>query len=980
MTGDFDRELKIKCKLYLLYNPDSPIADGYYASTNILKDSENINMLNRNAQNGLRVSLNNGSFLLTPTHFQNIPALGNALIPPPNIDPGAPECTFGYGSIDYVVHPTYDLIYSADTSPNFNILGISPVASGSTSKPPSLPQTSVPVPQVQIKSNNIYQESSKNGTYNIWKLHWIATSNEASIILGGGGSGQTSAIGQTYTLSSVYEPKLNPDHQTSYTTNDVVIYEGQNTKNIIAASERIGNKETAKVMKQSLPTLSTTKDPQGSKCTLSSPNAISWAKRIFPTSKDLIYENPTMHAYVKYSDGTDKKYTFAVTEKPSENCGFRIELTPTFFTKVVNGKNSKVIIRVISGIKDNFDYNIVFEINKPIKVQGYNRNVLVTQSDGTQDFLVEDFPLNIPYQSSSNVQYQVFFHIVNDILLIGFEPDASKWQVIGPVQYDRNSNNKIVHKLPKDSAYVYIETQYATCQFQYSPIIFNNFDLTNTTATPTITFRATPDASTNFSLLAYDGYRNIKSFDNGPNIYQDSRAATNPLSISVQPTQAVEGQAQNYAQVSHNGIISGSIFSYTETRSQEYDLEPFNSLLYPIEDRLGGDLSEWVESFTVTFNNEKTKIISGTASVVLKNFDAAFDPRNSYYKGWNILNLIEKNQLVVELSAGYNDEMNVFFQGFITQTKTSRSASGSVTTLSATDIGRFVLQNTLFQKYIAFSGAKYKYSFRRIMEHTGFYRRFLLIENPGYIEKMNLNMSQTALEREQFRAAQNEPIASMMNEILNNMNDQRQQPFFRYNPDLQYFVMDWRYDPAYRDSLNLFDLNLTQPFNSRNLHFNDLTDWHGVLAGPYEVTVSNDVMVQSLETRGLSHTGLVYYSWNVIQDPTLILGGDFNINGYIGFQKRKFVDHGRKFPDYYSLRQWAENEKVRFSKPNYIVDFSCYVKRPLHEHGTFVIESLWNGTRSVTDAYLYNSIEYICNKAENIITARVQGSQSYILQ
>jgi len=110
------------------------------------------------------------------------------------------------------------------------------------------------------------------------------------------------------------------------------------------------------------------------------------------------------------------------------------------------------------------------------------------------------------------------------------------------------------------------------------------------------------------------------------------------------------------------------------------------------------------------------------------------------------------------------------------------------------------------------------------------------------------------------------------------------------------------------------------------------------------------------------------------------LGGDFNINGYIGFQKRKFVDHGRKFPDYYSLRQWAENEKVRFSKPNYVVDFSCYVKRPLHEHGTFVIESLWNGTRSATDAYLYNSIEYICNKAENIITARVQGSQAYILQ
>ena len=977
MTGDFDRELKIKCKLYLLYNPDSPIADGYYASTNILKDSENINMLNRNAQNGLRVPLTNGSFLLNPTHFQNIPALGNALIPPANLDPGAPECTFAFGAIGTDPHPVYDLVYSAKLPDEFHIIGTTNVATGSTTaKAPSLPSTSAPVPQVQIKSKNIYGVTSKNPTYNIWKLHWLQTANEPQLVSNSGsGTSDTS-----YTLKQISEPYLNLDHRYSYTTNDIRAYQGQDTSRIINASAKL-NQDQAKLMKNSLPTLFTTPDPQGAKCTLSSPNAISWAKRVFPTSKDLIYENPTMHAYIKYSDNTDKKYSFTVLEQPSINCGFRIELTPTFLPKQVNGKNSKIIIRVISGEKsNNFDYNIVFENFKPIKVQGYNRNISVKQADGTDGFLVEDFPLNIPYQATSNTIYQVFFHVVNDILLIGFEPDASKWQVIGPVQYDKNSNNKIIHQLPKDRAYVYIEAQYATCTFQYSPIIFNNFDITNPTAEPTVTFRATPNASTNFDLIPYDGYRNIKSFDNGPNLYADSRFTSNPLSVSIQQTSAVEGQAQNYAQVAHKGVISGSIFSYTETRSQEYELAPFNTLLLPISDNLGGDLSEWVESFTVTFNNEKTKIISGTASVVLKNFDAAFDPRNSYYKGWNILNLIEKNQLVVELSAGYNDEMNVFFQGFITQTKTTRSASGSVTTLSATDIGRFVLQNTLFQKYIAFSGAKYKYSFRRIMEHTGFYKRFLLIENPGYIEKMNLNMSQTALDREQFRAAQNEPVASMMNEILNNMNDQRQQPFFRYNPDLQYFVMDWRYDPAYRDSLNLFDLNLTQPFNSRNLHFNDLSDWHGVLTGPYEVTVSNDVMVQSLETRGLSHTGLVYYSWNVIQDPTLILGGDFNINGYIGFQKRKFVDHGRKFPDYYSLRQWAENEKVRFSKPNYVVDFSCYVKRPLHEHGTFVIESLWNGTRSATDAYLYNSIEYICNKAENIITARVQGSQAYILQ
>jgi len=975
MTGDFDRELKIKCKLYLLYNPDAPIADGYYASKQVFNDLENVNMLNRNAQNGIRVNLSNGSFLLNPTHFQNIPALGHALIPPPNLDPGAPECTFAYGGIDKSTHPAFNLIYGNVNADNYNTISVLQTGTNTNPKTPKLPKTSLPIPQVQLRKPNIYKTETVRSTYNIWKLHWLETSNEKFLITGTGRG--DSGTGNTYTLSEVIEPYLNPDHRTSYTTNDVVGYEGQTPKRIIEASKK-QDAEAGKIMTANMPTLKNTLNPEGAKCTLSSPNAISWAKRIHPTSKDLIYEKPTMYSFIKKSDGTEASYSFDVNEQSSDNCGFRLEITPTLIGKPVSGKTSKVIVRVISGLTYNFDYNIVFENSKPVKVQGYNRQVQVTQADGTTGFLAEDFPLNIPYQSSSNTAYQIFFHVVNDILMIGFEPDASKWQVIGPVQYDKNSNNKIIHFLPKDKTYVYVEAQYATCTFQYSPIVFNNFDVTNETFTPSIVFRVTPGASTDFQLNSYDGYRNIKSFDNGPNIYADSRATTNPVSISIQPSTGSENS--NYAHVTHNGVISGSIFSYTETRSQNYELAPFNSLLYPISDQLGGDLSEWVESFSVQFNNEKTKIISGTADVILKNFDAAFDPRNSYYKGWNILNLIEKNQLVVELSAGYNDEMNVFFQGFITQTKTTRSASGSQTILSATDIGRFVLQNSLFQKYISFSGAKYKYSFRRIMEHTGFYKRFLLIENPGYIEKMNLNMSQTALERDQFRAAQNEPIFSMMNEILNNMNDQRQQPFFRYNPDLQYFVMDWRYDPAYRDSLNLFDLNLTQPFNSRNLHFNDLTDWHGVLTGPYEVTVSNDTMVQSLETRGLGHTGLIYYSWNVIQDPSLILNGDYNVNGYIGFQKRKFVDQQRKFPDYYSLRQWAENEKVRFSKPNYVVDFSCYVKRPLHEHGSFVIESLWNGTRSVTDAYLYNSITYRCNKAENLITATVQGTQAYILQ
>ena len=53
------------------------------------------------------------------------------------------------------------------------------------------------------------------------------------------------------------------------------------------------------------------------------------------------------------------------------------------------------------------------------------------------------------------------------------------------------------------------------------------------------------------------------------------------------------------------------------------------------------------------------------------------------------------------------------------------------------------------------------------------------------------------------------------------------------------------------------------------------------------------------------------------------------------------------------------------------INFDCYVTRPLSFHGKFIISVLDSTT--TTGEYIYESVSYTFNKAENLITASVSG-------
>ncbi len=950
MINDATRELKLSAKLYVLYNPYNPIADGYYSSSSTVQDPENLNPINRNSQQDKFQTLGGVKYNLKPSFFQNIPNLMNAHIPPVNVEIGAPRCTFSYGSIvPGEIHPIYNLLKGPTKEQGYNPNFIKPDAiissaignttgtggtSGTGITENKMVDRSIPIIPYSIK--NYYGSSNILTTYNIWGI-------------------------------------VDPANIDSLSTIDCKKYEGQITKT---------------ATKKDAPLLQTKTDINGeSTIKFESPKAISYCKRLFPLKYDAAYDD---NAYVYAVKTTNSDSNFStqqeqkiiakkVIEKGGANNSFHLSISPTFDQNNENGIQSQINIRIGKASKQYNNLAYQLEIN-PNKVKFY-----AITPDG--QFLEQKFNGGIP---SGGLSIELFMHFINDIVLVGFTPDPSQWNSIFPISQDKfleNNKNKFINYLPEDAT-IYIENRYASCEIQYGALAFNNFDPNpqSTVYEPYITFQHNTEYPL-FTFTPYNGYKDVK--ENGTSHYEDTRSG----SSQVQFINAYVNKG--YGQIKFNSVIGGPIFQKIENnftykpQSRTYELAPDNSLLYltgsnhnPFDPK-AFDITEYLEGWTVNYDQNYSNLIFSTAEVTLKNFDVGRDPSTYDYKfsGMNILSLIEKNMIVLELSAGYGDESNIFFQGFIKGTKTTRTASESVTTFTCTDVGQEVLEASQFKNFVLFAGSKIRFAIQRCFEHSGFHPYFRLYDNKGYVNSIEANMSYTQLESKQIQCTQGEPIIGKLEMLLDKfITKQEERPFLRFNYSRQLFEMDWRYDSIYRDNLKLFGIDLRDA-NTRNAYFSkNLQDWHGLLTGPYTVSTQNGNFYKFFEARGFGYEGFISARKVVPQEAMFesILNGNYTPNAYVGFEKSFYKSLGNLFPDSLAVNTWLRNKLNILLKPQFSLNFTCYVKRPLNVHGSFIVESMWNNTTRVTDAYLYTNVSYKCDKANNIITATVTGRQAFI--
>ena len=931
MIIDPTRELKQTCRLYLLYNPDKPIAEGFYTA-NKSENVENFSPQN-NKMHSSQVKIKNNLYTLnTSDYLSSVPSIYGGFIPKVNTAIGAPKCTFAFGAFDVekdaLPHPVFNLIkgprndqYNTlpqfDNNPrnNSNVENVFP-----TLEVLQGPQQ----PFMPYRKSNLYDASAFT-TYNIWRITEIFGKEKVDLTKCQKYSGQI--------FEDPYTPSIN-------TVDDI---------------------------------------NNGAFVEVTSPDHACRVKRIFTISSDMIYGTSEENAKLFSFDAKQRKYSFDVKEKASYNSSFHLQLLPSFPQQQIQGKQSRIeiVIDSIASSKDAkefahinnkqnaFKYIVVLVPNEKVEIKMINQaNVQVAK-------------FNLGIIATSGNEINLYFHFLNDILLYGTTPDPSTWVSNYPSSKNKNQPlDKYTHGI-SEQAQIYMDIYYASVNFQFEPLCFNNFDpqLIDDTL-PTLTYRYFEHIENSFVLQPYQGYST--QLENGVSFFHDQRSGLNDQ-LKIDYTSL---GGSKYAQIKFSSAISGPLFVKSEN-TPSYSLAPPKSLLKPITDALGGNLTKYLEDWSVSTQfDEGSKVLSSTAEINLANIDVAFS-LDTVYNGVNILTLIEQNQLVIELSAGYEQE-EVFFQGFITKLKTNRTASGSVTSVSAVDVGSYVLKNTKLFGFLSFHGAKYKYCFRRIMEHSSFHRFFDFDVdnlNPGFQAGMNLNISNTPLEEDAIKAPIYTDIIEVFNMLGPRMNKQPAWPVMFYDASRQYLKLDWKYDPKYRDELKLFDIDLRQA-NSRNTTFNErLTDWHGLLTeGGYQIESDTGRYHSNWIAEGSGYEGFIFDRIPVIQNPNPILNGNFNVVGYVGFEKTIWKNWGKAMPDTLALRTWHNAQIEINRKPNYTVGFNCYVTRPLHHMGTFHIKYLWNGGFKVTDNYFYSSVTYKANKKENIITATVQGKSIFDLK
>jgi hypothetical protein len=926
MIVDKTRELKVVAKLYVLYNDTPPLASGYYSVQSTGSDPENTTPVNRHNQQDRYQTLGDKKYNLTPSFFNKVPNLMNSHIPPVNPQIGAPRCTFAYGGIEPdKAHPIFNLLKGPTDQYAPNFIGTGIQGQEQEPKVPTEPDLNIPI--MPFSTNNAFGASKVLTTYNIWAL---------------------------------------VDKDGNLTTTDSILYKGQySTYN-------------------DAPVLQNKSDSNGeSSIVLNSPASVAYIKRIFPLSKDVVYDTDSTIYAVKST--TDSKGSTSstvvsqkVTERGSDNNSFHLSVAPSFFLDNQAGKDSVIIIKIGNASSKYNNVSYQFELRNG------KYELFAITPNGQK--LKQNVNISLSADEKKRTRLDIYMHFLKDIVLIGFTPDTNTWTNISPISQSKNSDaskNKFIHYLPANST-ITMQCSYASCEIQYGPLAFNNFDSRSDDYRPHITFSHDTPSPT-FELDPYTGYKNIK--ENGVSHYPDGRSNNSQLEF-------VNTYVNNgYGQVRYNSVIGGPVLHKIENRlvnskgKPTYTIAADNSLLYPI----GGqdpnklpayDISEYIESWEVRYSHQDSNLIFSDATVKLKNFDAGYS-QDTKYNGMNILSLIEKNMIAIELSAGYNDETNIFFQGFILNTSTKRDASSSETEFTCSDVGKVILEDTQFKNFVYFAGSKIKYAIYRCFEHSGFHPYLRLYENPGYMKSLDANMSYTQLENKQVQANEGTPVISTLKTFFDDFfTKQSEMPFLRFDYSKQVFEVDWRYASKYRDNLKLFGIDLNDA-NSRDAYFKDnVEDWHGLLSGPFSVSTANGRFYTSYEARGLGYEGfsVSQYSYPQQNGFQAIVNGDYSIQGYVGFDKRLFKSLGQYFPDFLSVDTWLRNKINIHQKPAYTLNFSCYVTRPLNVHGSFVINSMMNNSSRVTDAYLYTNVTYQCNKKENIITALVTGQQTTKLE
>ena len=982
------RQLKTRITVHTLYAPEKGYLSGQFSGAQPADDAQNLyNFNQKNNYNnssiqtqGVSLPTSNNSAETTSKRASKISSnlrplsqLQGGLLPKANKYIKAPSCTFAYGGIvPGETHPFYDYLQGPTKKQGY---------------------------QVVFKNNDI--------KYNV----------------------QTSSIGVTAVNNRpITHTSYIPFNQ--YDENKILRGIPYTTYNIWDFAddyyqyvERKANKYRGPVTNQNVKNaakIETVDDPYyGSQIAVYAADTVIKIGRMYPTSYDVLYQNPIYF----YSSGSGQYSYKQLPLLGGTNCGFVLSFTTDEI------KSTSVIqIEIIdqsplSDTVNSYQFQISSEITQTLfALKPNKKDELIILGKFTN------------FGDITSIK-ELYFHFVGGLLLVGNSADSQEWEVIHPYTDVTltESPKKYEHHI-SNNTYVYVTFNDIVCNFQYSPITFDHIDtneknVRNLYSYITARFDAPKSKSNAISMSQikqtitdsiYYGnqYKSIDTYKHPISMYADTRIKDtssillNESGLSPNGNQSVYNVLTLYSiggvdgsiymrldnddsntptsAFNNNEIInssSASIGAASVNTSNTYATNTAYSNRYAniLEEIIGSDLSEYVLSWNVNVNSEENNkfVISKTATITLANVD-------SDQRGSNILDLLERNLLVIRIEAGYGEVFDTYFEGFCTGITVDKSGSGTQVNLNCVDIMSYALSNIVFENPMLITGLSLFRAIDYIVACSGFADHYLRFNgNNAFNYYGSLKLDQNSVQKQDLITCS--LVDTIMDKIKDVgrllLNKKEALPTIRWDSNYQKIIFDARFN--YLDD----DFKFTGLVENSAGEFLKMVsnpgvsvpEWHGLLNGKYTVEVDNTYLATGVKSFGLLRDGYKYIATPELKIENSLsiskrsfLTNSINANnlveGWIGFRKIKTdsVDKSIVANETILKNRFRFFEKVT-SETIHSISFSCYVTKPLREYGNFVINIFINDNTSQTDPYIYEKVSYAFSKENNYIVADVTG-------
>lgn len=970
------RQIKTKISVMTLYAPERGYLGGYFPGATPAEDPQNltsfafrnnyndsstkVEMAGHNEANVVEIkSLGKVSTNLSPLN-----QLQGGLIPRVNTNIKAPSCTFVYGGIvKSEAHPLYNYIYGPSTGYNATYTNASKNIKTLTAGTAGTAITTAPlsyVAYVPFNDSDINKLTNAYTTYNIWDFTDEYYGKEQRVCDKYVGPVISPTANKGATITAIHDP-----------------YDGEKIK-------------------------------------ISAIDSTVEIKRIYPTSKDIIYQTPSY--FYQYDANTWK--SVKLSAKGTYNCGFVLK-----FDSATAKDKSQIIIKITD--------------NTPTKNTVNSYQITFTDDNKQTLFIKEPNGTNyIEYGKLTKLGSlfsltELYVHFVGGIMLLGISQDPTDWEVVYPYTNAFNEDKRKYEHMISSDTYVSILFNDIDCVFQYSPIVFNHIDSSDNKQNSLITYISSKfDApntkvaainsdqiSTNvFDNIYYGSIdKNIDNYTHPVTIYGDYRTkgAFKITNTGIQPNGNMS--SSNYVSLISTGRIDGSIYvrldnNDNNTPTSQFSNNTINSnsdvstssaatvansvatasyksnATEPILQFLtNGDLSEYTEAWNVDVScSEKNSFhINKSATITLKNLD-------SDSRGARLFDLLSRNLLVIKIEAGYGDVFETYFEGFCTKISVEKSGSESVFRLTCEDIMSYALNQTYFETPMLITGLSIFRAIDYIIACSGFADHYWRFNGNNAFNKYGaLKLDGNSIQKQDLITCTfTDTILDKIKAVATLLNNKATAfPTLRWDENYNKIIWDARYNYLDTDFkfLGTVETNRDEYLTVKNTIGTNIPDWHGLLNGGYTVNVENANIATGVKSFGLLLDGYKYIGTPEIQiEQSLstsfrnIVNNGVETNnlpvGYVGFRKIK-IDAVDKAT---IANQTILENRFKFlnsiSRDTFhTIDFTCYVTKPLRPHGTFLVNILVNDKTSQTDPYAYQKVNYTFSKENNYITAEVSG-------